>query len=99
VALAQQFDSPCRVDGGRVDGVQQRPIRLVTAAQSETDRCGASHFETIIRADPRDPLSHTEVRGVSALRSAVGATATRQEHVAAAWTLLCQAADIVDPPC
>jgi hypothetical protein len=81
--------------------VQQRPIRLATAALSETDQrqwMRGEHFETIVRADQRVLLSHREVGGVFALRLAVGATATRREHVAAVGMLLCQGADIVDPP-
>jgi aromatic-L-amino-acid decarboxylase len=73
------------------------PLSLVCFRLRSGDEANRALLDAV-NATVRVLLSHREVGGVFALRLAVGATATRREHVAAAWMLLCQGADIVDPP-
>jgi aromatic-L-amino-acid decarboxylase len=96
VALAQQFASWVGADD-RFEVLAPHPLSLICFRLRGGDESNRALLDAV-NATGRVFLSHTEVRGEFALRLAIGGTATRQEHVATAWTLLSQCADTLAAP-
>jgi aromatic-L-amino-acid decarboxylase len=92
VALAQQFASWVGTDE-RFEVLAPHPLSLICFRLRGDDSANRELLDAV-NATGRVFLSHTRVRGAFALRLAIGGTATRGEHVAAAWALLCERAGI-----
>ncbi|MFD3426210.1 aminotransferase class V-fold PLP-dependent enzyme [Nocardia fluminea] len=96
VALAQQFAFWVGADD-RFDVLAPHPLSLVCFRLRGGDEVNRALLAAV-NATGRVFLSHTKVRGTFALRLAIGGTATRHEHVATAWALVSEWADIVATP-
>jgi aromatic-L-amino-acid/L-tryptophan decarboxylase len=92
VALAQQFASRVGTDE-RFEVLAPHPLSLICFRLRGDDSANRELLDAV-NATGRVFLSHTKVRGAFALRLAIGGTATRGEHVAAAWALLSEHAGI-----
>lgn len=83
VALAQQFAAWVGADE-RFELMAPHPLSLVCFRLRGPDEPNQRLLDAL-NASGRVYLSHTVVRGAFTLRLAIGGTATRYEHVAAAW--------------
>lgn len=83
VALAQRFAEWVSADE-RFELMAPHPLSLVCFRLRGPDEPNERLLEAL-NAAGRIYLSHTVVRGAFTLRLAIGGTATRYEHVAAAW--------------
>ncbi len=86
VALAQQFATWVAADD-RFELMAPHPLSLVCFRLRGADEPNRQLLQTV-NASGRIYLSHTMVRDAFTLRLAIGGTATRDEHVTAAWDLL-----------
>jgi aromatic-L-amino-acid decarboxylase len=83
VALAQQFAAWVGADE-RFETMAPHSLSLVCFRLRGPDEPN-ERLLAVLNASGRVYLSHTVVRGAFTLRLAIGGTATRYEHVAAAW--------------
>jgi aromatic-L-amino-acid decarboxylase len=95
VALAQDFAGWVRADD-RFEVVAPHPFSLVCFRLRAADDVNAELLRRL-NASGRLFLSHTEVHGRYTLRLAIGAPATRREHVADAWRRMRQEAARLAP--
>ncbi|MFI6168291.1 aminotransferase class V-fold PLP-dependent enzyme [Nocardia sp. NPDC051052] len=86
VALAQRFASWVAADD-RFELMAPHPLSLVCFRLRGPDEPNRQLLQAI-NDSGRIYLSHTTVRDTFTLRLAIGGTATREEHVTAAWDLL-----------
>ncbi len=86
VALAQEFAGWVEADD-RFELAAPRELALVTFRLTSGDDASRALMETV-NASGAMYLTHTVVDGKFALRMAIGATATEERHVRAAWELL-----------
>ncbi|MFC9433457.1 aminotransferase class V-fold PLP-dependent enzyme [Nocardia sp. NPDC057030] len=86
VALAQRFASWVVADD-RFELMAPHPLSLVCFRLRGADEPNRQLLREV-NASGRICLSHTAVRDAYTLRLAIGGTATRDEHVTAAWELL-----------
>ncbi|WP_194815465.1 pyridoxal-dependent decarboxylase [Nocardia sp. XZ_19_385] len=86
VALAAEFAGKVAADD-RFELMAPRPLSLVCLRLRGTDEINRKLLEKLNNSG-QIYLSHTKVRGAYTLRMAIGGTATRVEHVRAAWELI-----------
>ncbi|WP_330180261.1 aminotransferase class V-fold PLP-dependent enzyme [Nocardia sp. NBC_01503] len=92
VALAQEFAAWVSADE-RFELIAPHRLSLVCFRLRGADEPNQRLLESL-NASGRIYLSHTVIRGAFTLRLAIGGTATRFEHVAAAWDQISRSADV-----
>jgi aromatic-L-amino-acid decarboxylase len=93
VRLAQRFAAAVRSDD-RFEVVAPHPLSLVCFRLNGEDGANEDLLRAV-NATGRCLLTHTRVAGRHVLRLAVGAPATREEHVDEAWRIIQEAATAV----
>ncbi|WP_220139478.1 aminotransferase class V-fold PLP-dependent enzyme [Nocardia sp. GTS18] len=96
VSAAQRFAAWVEADD-RFDVLAPHPLSVICFRLRAADDVNRALLDAV-NATGQVLLSHTMVRGQFALRVAIGGCATRLEHVATAWHLVSEWADIVAGP-